>query len=73
MMKEETMKWLIWSNEHDMWWRPEAHGYTSFRDKAGRYELKRAMEICVNANAFLNVDSEPNETLLPDKEYDTRK
>jgi hypothetical protein len=38
--------WLVWSCEHDAWWRANDHGYTPYIEKAGRYSLERAMEIC---------------------------
>jgi|SRR5215469_2684417 len=42
--------WLIWSQEHGAWWMPDSSGYTRDFDKAGRYSLKEATEICANAN-----------------------
>ena len=33
---------LIWSDEWRKWWRPNAHGYTSDREQAGRYTLADA-------------------------------
>lgn len=39
-MREE---YLIWSNEHRLWWRAGAHGYTSDIGKAGRYSREEAL------------------------------
>ncbi|WP_161596282.1 UvrB/UvrC motif-containing protein [Rhodanobacter glycinis] len=32
--------YLIWSNEHQLYWRPEARGYTRERQKAGLFTAK---------------------------------
>ena len=37
--------YLIWSNEHQLWWRPGSMGYTSSVDEAGRYERQEALDI----------------------------
>lgn len=29
--------YLLWSNKHAMWWRPNGWGYTADVDEAGRY------------------------------------
>ena len=42
--------WLIWSIEHNAWWMPNECGYTSKRDKAGRYSLETACKIVAQAN-----------------------
>lgn len=41
------MKFLIWSWEHNMWWRPNHAGYTELVEEAGRYSLAEAAEITV--------------------------
>ena len=38
--------YLIWSNEHRLWWRPESAGYTRKLAEAGRYTKAEALEIC---------------------------
>jgi hypothetical protein len=38
--------WLVWSNEHSAWWRPNAAGYCTNVLDAGRYTLEEAMEHC---------------------------
>ena len=34
------MKFLIWSQGHKAWWRPDAMGYTKKRSEAGRYTVE---------------------------------
>jgi len=59
-----TNKYLIWSNEHNAWWRPAHAGYTDSTDRAGRYSEAEALKICNGANWDWNTDkikSIPNE------------
>lgn len=42
--------YLIWSNEHRAWWRPQRQGYTSSIHEAGQYTRENAFKICKNAN-----------------------
>ncbi len=35
--------YLIWSNEHRAWWRPNRLGYTEFHERAGRYTRDEAI------------------------------
>jgi len=41
---------LIWSNEHGMWWRANHYGYTRYIEEAGRYELDEAVSIVRKAS-----------------------
>lgn len=43
------MRFLVWSNEHQMWWRAGQGGYTSSIDEAGRYERSEAEGIVAKA------------------------
>lgn len=56
--------YLIWSNEHGMWWRANSQGYTRILSLAGRYSRKEAEDICEGANFALPPQREPNEVLL---------
>lgn len=40
--------YLIWSNEHKSWWRPNSRGYTRRIEDAGRYSVDEAEAICRN-------------------------
>ena len=43
-MSEQQIMFLLWSNKHAMWWRPESRGYTEHRDEAGRYTQTEALD-----------------------------
>jgi hypothetical protein len=34
---------LIWSGEHQAWWKPNGNGYTDDRDSAGRWWYTQAV------------------------------
>ena len=54
--------YLIWSNEHVAWWRPDRCGYTAYIDAAGRYSREDAIKICSSANyGFIQDDENPCE------------
>lgn len=61
-----TILWLIWSNEHCGWWKPNELGYTHVRSEAGRYSFDRAYEIVTRANQYLRGEHVANETMCPD-------
>ena len=41
---------LIWSIEHNAWWRPASCGYTQVLAEAGRYDRDEANQILRQAN-----------------------
>lgn len=57
--------YLIWSREHNSWWRPNRRGYTTNIKSAGHYSFTEALEICFGANYFVNDHQPPNETIVP--------
>jgi len=65
------MEMVIWSNEHGAYWRPDERGYTRKLSEAGRYPLARAIQICVRANAHLDDEAVPYETIRPISEGDS--
>ena len=63
------MTFLIWSNQHKAWWKPNRVGYTKSVREAGRYPLITAIDICEGANWNLGYDQDeemvPDETMVP--------
>ena len=59
-----SAKWLVWSNEHRAYWRPNMAGYTTFAKAAGRYTEKQAIEICRDARSHGDDGTPPPETMI---------
>lgn len=57
-----TNKWIIWSIEHQGWWKPVESGYTRKRRMAGVYTFEKALEIVERANIGLH--DVPNEAMV---------
>ncbi len=55
-------KWLIWSIEHNAWWRAQHAGYTAERINAGFYTFEEACKIVKGANIGLR--NVPNEAMI---------
>jgi hypothetical protein len=51
-----TVYWLIWSNEHEAWWRPNEYGYTRDIQQAGKYPIEDARRICTKANTYGKIE-----------------
>lgn len=49
-MSGTVAKFLIWSNEHAMWWRANQRGYTQYIEEAGRYDRAEAEHIVSRAS-----------------------
>lgn len=64
-----TGRWLIWSNEHRAWWRPDRWGYCKMRDAAGRYSFEEALEIVTSANCSPECAVIPKEAMIPDAPF----
>lgn len=59
-----TELYLIWSNEHRAWWRPDRCGYTLHIEAAGRYGRIEGREICTGANIPFCHNTLPNEIMV---------
>lgn len=64
LVTPKPCKWLIWSNEHTGWWRPNSSGYTASMKEAGRYDYDEAVDICINARSFGGDRMPPPETMI---------
>jgi len=42
--------WMVWSQEHNGWWRPAKQGYTNEIREAGKYCYEEALDITRSAN-----------------------
>lgn len=58
------MKVMIFSLEHDAWWKPQSRGYTKDQDEAGWYDEAEAEKIVEDANKHLGFGSKRNEVLV---------
>ncbi len=50
--------WLVYSREHNAWWRPKAAGYTNHIEAAGRYTKADADRHC-GSRDFADHDNPP--------------
>jgi hypothetical protein len=56
--------WVIWSIEHNAWWKHDSDGYTRDRQQAGKYTLEVARDIVNQAN-IVRCDV-PSVAMIPD-------
>lgn len=59
---------LIWSIEHNAWWRANSHGYTRDLADAGVYLYSEALQILQGANIAMHHGDRmhgPNEAIVP--------
>ncbi len=54
---KSTLKYCVWSNEHNAWWKPNHSGYTQSVEGAGLYPYDEAIDICNRANYGWDMDS----------------
>lgn len=61
------MEYLIWSNDHGAFWRPNRAGYTQDMNQAGRYAKEEADKICKNGGVprAWSTHPGPYEIMLP--------
>lgn len=58
------MKWLIWSFEHQAWWKSSGWGYTRDISKARQYEYDQAVDIVTISNNC-HASELPQEAMVP--------
>lgn len=59
-------EYLVWSNEHGAWWRPNSHGYTTYAKAAGVYSFAEALSISWQARDGWAKDGvSPSELMVP--------
>jgi len=57
----DDLKYLIWSNEHNAWWRSKEAGYTYQIEFAGVYSREETINICATARDGIRKDRTPTE------------
>lgn len=62
MSDDPNVRWLVWSNERGMWWRPGGWGYTTLTHKAALFTEAEARAICERANIAAEPDK-PEEVM----------
>ena len=62
------MRYLIWSREHYAYWKASKFGYTQSIAEAGRFSLREAEQICIEANKHHREGIAPEESMVPDNE-----
>lgn len=62
MTQHTPTPWLVYSREHNLWWRPNASGYTHHMSEAGRYSQADATKHCLSRSRG---DDGPPEFMVP--------
>lgn len=57
--------YVIWSNEHQAWWKPSGLGYTPYFDQAGRFSRANALQIAADARGGWSPGKPPPEIAIP--------
>lgn len=58
-------QYLVWSNEHGAWWRPNRAGYTRDVCAAGRYSRQEAIDISgTSRNGWYDPKQLPDELAI---------
>lgn len=52
--------WLVWSNEHEGFWKGNNLGYTRKYHEAGRFTMNEAISIYTSQNSDLSSDKVKN-------------
>ena len=62
MNSKDKIYFLVWSFEHDSWWRADWNGYTKNIDEAGRYLYASCLKILDSGNMHKD---RINEAIVP--------
>jgi hypothetical protein len=60
--------YLIWSNEHRVWWAADERGYTQSVERAGRYSRAVAMNIAGCGRGGWAKGENPSEIAIPEND-----
>ena len=58
------MLYLLWSREHQGYWKWNRHGYTTDLKEACLFSLEEATQQCADSNLFLSTKP-PEELIVP--------
>lgn len=62
-------QYLVWSNEHKVWWGKDQRGYTSIIANAGRYSRDEALSIARKRDGGWHVGKgNPDEIAIPEQD-----
>ena len=64
----EARIWLVYSREHEAWWRPASAGYTMSIAEAGRYTKAEAARHCTSVDRMLDGQTKEFAHLAPEVE-----
>ena len=62
----EARIWLVYSREHEAWWRPASDGYTTSIAEAGRYTKAEAARHCTSVDRMLDGQTKEFAHLAPE-------
>lgn len=60
-MIDDSSPYLIWSNKHGAWWRPNSAGYTAEIEQAGHYTRAQAIHQCAYGRDGYTSHDRPSE------------
>lgn len=60
--------YLVWSNQHRCWWRPDSKGYTLHVQSAGRYSRAEAIAIARGARNGWAEGRAPDEIAVAERD-----
>ncbi len=67
-MSADARIWLVYSREHESWWRPTSAGYTQSIDEADRYTKTEAARHCTSVDRMPDGQTKEFAHLAPEVE-----